>query len=157
MNYCTTFLLEKTTALDFGKSFPANWSFSVTQFTPENVRVQNGRLYLRINRGNPGNSAPAPTPSPDSNAVENLARNGSASQSSTSHSGDASRAIDGDTNGRWKDGSVTHTSSSSNSSWQVRLAQTNTINNINRSGRTVRVSLNGTLSLAEVEVMGTPN
>ena len=33
----------------------------------------------------------------------------------------------------------------------------NTINNINRSGRTVRASLNGTLSLAEVEVVGTPN
>ena len=178
-------------SLDFGKWYTANWTFSVTQFRPDNVRVENGHLYLRINRGSSGSS----------NSQENLALNGSASQSSTSFGAIASRAIDGNSNGGFGSGSVTHTAPDADAWWQVRLSQTSDINqivihnrtdncclsrlsnytvsvlndsgnivwsqnyssapapsntiNINESGRTVRVSLNGTLSLAEVEVMGT--
>jgi len=38
-------------SLDYGKWYTANWTFSATQFRQENVRVQDGRLYLRVNRG----------------------------------------------------------------------------------------------------------
>ena len=38
-------------SLDFGKWYVADWSFRATQFRPQNVRVQDGRLFLRINRG----------------------------------------------------------------------------------------------------------
>jgi len=38
-------------SLDYGKWFTANWTFSATQFRQENVKVQDGRLYLRVNRG----------------------------------------------------------------------------------------------------------
>ncbi|MDW5290821.1 discoidin domain-containing protein [Formosa sp. PL04] len=60
----------------------------------------------------------------------NLALNGTASQSSTASSGDASRAIDGDTNGVYSAGSVTHTSPITNSYWQVDLSANNTIGDI---------------------------
>ena len=181
-------------SLDFGKWFTANWTFSKTQFRADNARVQNGRLYLRINRGNAGTS------NSDAQSVDNLALNGSASQSSTRHGGDASRAIDGNSNGSYSSGSVTHTATGNGAWWQVQLNQTSNISqvvvhnrsdnccvsrlssytvsvlndggnivwsqsyssaptptntiNVNATGRTVRVSLNGTLSLAEVEVLG---
>jgi len=60
----------------------------------------------------------------------NLALNGTAEQSSTSHNGVASRAIDGDTNGNWGNGSVTHTNSTSQPWWQVRLSNDTTIEEI---------------------------
>ena len=40
---------------------------------------------------------------------ENVAPKGVATQSSTDHGGDARRAIDGNTNGDWGRGSITHT------------------------------------------------
>ncbi|GAA4115624.1 hypothetical protein GCM10022393_15850 [Aquimarina addita] len=52
---------------------------------------------------------------------DNLALNGAASQSSTGYQGIASRAIDGDTNGAYFDGSVTHTNTENNAWWQVEL------------------------------------
>ena len=134
---------------------------------------------------------------------QNLALTGTASQSSTGFGGVANLAIDGNTDGNFSAGSVTHTELNTDASWQVQLAQTSDINQIvihNRTnncclnrlnnytvavlddsgntvfsqtyataptprnsidldvtGRTVRVSLSGTLSLAEVEVFGTTN
>ena len=38
-------------SLDFGKWYTANWTFSATQFRQENVKVEGGRLFLRVNRG----------------------------------------------------------------------------------------------------------
>ena len=38
-------------SLDYGKWYTANWTYSATQFRQENVKVQGGRLYLRVNRG----------------------------------------------------------------------------------------------------------
>lgn len=38
-------------SLDYGKWYTADWTFAATQFRQENVKVQNGRLYLRVNRG----------------------------------------------------------------------------------------------------------
>lgn len=62
---------------------------------------------------------------------ENLALDGTASQSSTGYSGVASRAIDGDTNGEYFDGSVTHTATENNAWWQVALATQSSIGEIN--------------------------
>lgn len=135
-------------------------------------------------------------------STENLAINGTATQSSTAYNGVASRAIDGNTSGRYGDGSVTHTASNTNAWWQVALPQDSTINEIvihNRTdccvsrlsnytvsvldrngitvwnntyvnapnpsnkivlsttGRTIRISNSGYLSLAEVEVVGQAN
>ena len=39
------------TTLDFGKWQVADWSFADTQFRLENIKVQGGSLFLRINRG----------------------------------------------------------------------------------------------------------
>ena len=60
-------------------------------------------------------------PADTTEAIENLAIWGTASQSSTNHDGVASRAIDGDTNGAFGQGSVTHTQSEDNPWWQVDL------------------------------------
>jgi len=50
-----------------------------------------------------------------------VALNKPTSQSSTYGDGVCSRAVDGDTNGNWKHGSVTHTKTSTNPYWQVDL------------------------------------
>ena len=65
----------------------------------------------------------APTPSP----AENLAFGQPATQSRTSHGGVASRAVDGNTNGSWTNGSVTHTPKMSDPSWSVDLGSSETI------------------------------
>ena len=51
----------------------------------------------------------------------NVATSGTATQSSTDFGGEASRAIDGNTDGAWASGSVTHTAQQSNPWWQVDL------------------------------------
>jgi hypothetical protein len=51
----------------------------------------------------------------------NLAPIGSATQSTTDSGGVASRAIDGNTSGTWSQGSVTHTTSSTNPWWELDL------------------------------------
>lgn len=57
----------------------------------------------------------------NNNGDTNLALGKTAEQSSTAYSGSASRAIDGNTNGNWGNGSVTHTSNTYQPWWQVRL------------------------------------
>ena len=39
------------TTLDYGKWQVANWSFHETQFRSDNIKVQDGSLFLRVNRG----------------------------------------------------------------------------------------------------------
>jgi putative heme-binding domain-containing protein len=52
----------------------------------------------------------------------NIARQGKASQSSTAHGGDAKKAIDGNTSGKFNDGGQTHTQENSlNPWWEVDL------------------------------------
>jgi len=68
--------------------------------------------------------------------ITNLALQGTASQSSTDFSGVASRAIDGDTNGRYNDGSVTHTKYSFRPWWEVKLPQNSRIDEITLFNRT---------------------
>jgi len=78
-----------------------------------------------------------PEVAPEKGAIENLALLGTATQSSTLHEGEASRAIDGDTNGVFGAGSVTHTSPELNPWWQVDLGDNYPIGEItvfNRAG-----------------------
>jgi hypothetical protein len=54
----------------------------------------------------------------------NVARNGTASQSTTGYGGDASRAIDGNTNGKFAENSVSHTGDGDpNPFWEVDLGK----------------------------------
>lgn len=53
----------------------------------------------------------------------NVAQGKSATQSSTHSSANASRAVDGDTNGRYGNSSVSHTSKEKNAWWEVDLGQ----------------------------------
>lgn len=124
-------------SVDQGKWQIANWVFSKTQFTANNIRFSNGRMIMRINRN--GSSS------------GNLALSGAASQSSTAHGGSASRAIDNNTNGAWDKNSVTHTNKESKPWWQVRLAQTSDINQIKIYNRTNCCS--NRLSSFKVEVL----
>ena len=59
---------------------------------------------------------------PTNPSAENLAPAGVASQSSANHSGVASRVIDGNTNGVWRQGSVTHTANEAQPWWELELA-----------------------------------
>ena len=77
-----------------------------------------------------------------SGASGNLALNGFASQSSTAFNGEASRAIDGNTNGNYNDDSVTHTDSEANAWWEVDLGSTYSIGDINIFNRTNNCCIN---------------
>ena len=60
----------------------------------------------------------------------NLAQGKTATQSSTYESASAGRAVDGDINGNYSAGSVTHTNSTNNAWWQVDLGATYTLDGI---------------------------
>lgn len=66
----------------------------------------------------------------------NLAQGRTATQSSTFESAAASRAVNGNTNGDYRAGSVTHTNSNANAWWQVDLGATNTIDSLQLWNRT---------------------
>ena len=59
-----------------------------------------------------------------------------ASQSTTGHGGDASRAIDGNTDGNWGNNSVTHTDDQQNSWWEVDLGADRSIGSVSLHNRT---------------------
>ncbi len=68
---------------------------------------------------------------------ENLARLGTATQSSTSHSGAAARAIDGNRSGRYNDGGQTHTAeTTADPWWELDLKQDQDIDTIRIFNRT---------------------
>jgi hypothetical protein len=68
---------------------------------------------------------------------ENVARGGSASQSSTDFAGAPGRAIDGNTDGEYfRSNSVTHTRAEANPWWEVKLAQARPIDQITVWNRT---------------------
>lgn len=66
----------------------------------------------------------------------NLALAGTATQSSTILNADAARAIDGNTDGRWNNNSVTHTNLGSQNYWQVDLGSIKQISDIKIWNRT---------------------
>lgn len=61
------------------------------------------------------------TSNPTMTQGRNIAQGRVARQSSTGHGGSASRAVDGNTNGRYFSGSTTHTVESANPWWEVDL------------------------------------
>ena len=66
----------------------------------------------------------------------NLSQGKLASQSSTTHGGQASRALDGNTNGTWRLSSTTHTAAETQPWWQVDLGSVSQITQINLYNRT---------------------
>jgi endoglucanase Acf2/chitodextrinase len=66
----------------------------------------------------------------------NLALGRPATQSSTGYGGDAGKAVDGNTDGRYANGSVTHTYGSTQPWWQVDLGQASVITSVNVFNRT---------------------
>ena len=70
------------------------------------------------------------------NASADLLTLDSAQQSSTGWSGDAARAIDGNTSGRWRDKSTTHTNSTNQPWWSAELGNVAQIDEIELWNRT---------------------
>lgn len=73
---------------------------------------------------------------PSVDLLENVALGKRVTQSSTAFGGDASRAVDGKTDGDFRHQSVTHTNSQSKPWWQVDLDKEETIRQINIFNRT---------------------
>ncbi len=67
---------------------------------------------------------------------ENIALNKAATQSSTSNNGDASRAVDGNTNGVYSQASTTHTNQETNAWWRVDLGNTYELSTVKVFNRT---------------------
>ena len=66
----------------------------------------------------------------------NLSQGRPASQSSTTSGGSASRAVDGNTNGIFRDSSTTHTATQAQPWWQVDLGSVSNITHVNLYNRT---------------------
>jgi subtilisin family serine protease len=66
----------------------------------------------------------------------NLALNKPATQSSTGYGGEASRAVDGNTDGNFNDASVTHTNDDAQAWWQVDLGEVESIGSVQVFNRT---------------------
>lgn len=89
--------------------------------------------------GKPGGETgegPMPLPEPDEFEMENVALNKSTSQSSTVYGAGSERAVDGNTNGDYGQGSVTHTDEEKNAWWMVDLGGLYEINDIQVYNRT---------------------
>ncbi|WP_161634455.1 PA14 domain-containing protein, partial [Aquimarina pacifica] len=144
---------KNVTDADFAPGATASSGLSVS-YTSSNTSVAtivNGNIRIvsdgttTITASQAGNTTYNPAPNVtrtltvnEVNTSGNLALNGAATQSSTSqaHGGEASRAIDGNTNGNWSTGSVTHTESETNPWWQVDLGSNQNIGDINIFNRT---------------------
>ena len=77
---------------------------------------------------------------PDQASAATIERNwaltGTASQSSTALGGAAARANDGNTDGNWTDGSVTHTNTDTDPYWEIDLGATHYVDEIRIYNRT---------------------
>ncbi len=128
-------LIESTNPNDYTEIAPLQ-NLSVQSFSPNNVQ---GR-YVFIRRTNVGIISLAEvevfgalTPPPPPN--ENIALNKPTAQSSTSHGGVSSRAVDGNTSGSYQASSVTHTDMEQGW-WRVDLGDVYDISEINVYNRT---------------------
>ena len=74
----------------------------------------------------------------------NISQGKPATQSSTLYGSDASRAVDGDTNGSWGSGSVSHTDDNQYAWWQVDLGSAQSLSGINLWNRSDCCSERGT-------------
>jgi YD repeat-containing protein len=88
-----------------------------------------GRLIKRVSKPTAGGPASSP-------AGTNLALNKPTTQSGTLYGGDASRAVDGNTDGNWAAGSVTHSAFTTRPLWQVDLQSVQYIGRVDIWNRT---------------------
>lgn len=109
-----------------GRSFYTALGHNDSDYTDDSDFIKHVEEGIKWAGNFDGTDIPVIPPTSD-----NLALNGNASQSSTAHSGAASRAIDGDTNGVYSDDSVTHTNTEDNAWWQVVLNSEASIGEIN--------------------------
>lgn len=93
----------------------------------------NGLVDVVMNARGEG---PIPLPDPDEFEMENIALNKAASQSSTLYGAGSERAVDGNTNGDYGQGSVTHTDEEVNAWWKVDLGGLYEISDIQVYNRT---------------------
>lgn len=77
-------------------------------------------------------------------ASNNLALNKAASMSSTGWGGVASRAVDGNTDGVWDNGSLAHTGRQANPWWEVDLGQNHSLGTVNVWNRSASDDCQGT-------------
>ena len=107
--------------------------YAVQQLTAMDKHLQQNQNQKQNNNARQNQ----PAANTASNAGNNVARNGTARQSSTFRGADASRAIDGNTNGRWNNGSVSHTSGDESSAWwEVTLNSEESVDRIVIHNRT---------------------
>jgi hypothetical protein len=92
--------------------------------------ASSGTSYLSLAEVQVLGTPDAPPP------ATNLALGRPASQSSVGYGGDAAKAVDGNTDGRYPNGSVTHTNGGAQSWWQVDLGQVSAVESVRVFNRT---------------------
>lgn len=100
------------------------------------ILTTDGNVSVNGNTINNGGSTNIPFPTSFVSAVTNVAQGKPATQISTLSGADASRAVDGVTNGNWSVGSVSHSNTTNQDWWQVDLGQVYNITSINVFNRT---------------------
>lgn len=113
----------------------ANRTLALQEFDLENTDAR----YVRIlGYGNSANSWNSITEFEVTtlSAGDNVALGKPTSQSSTGYEGVPSRAVDGNTSGNWRDGSITHTNSEYQPWWQVDLGSRKSIDYVSLWNRT---------------------
>ncbi len=110
-------------AIAVGQKIPASTSITETiTYTPTSAGTDDGAIVIAATDGYPPVTLPLSGATPGGSA--DLALNAPATQSSDSYGTTAARAVDGNTDGVFNDGSVTNTSTDPYSWWQVDLGAT---------------------------------
>ncbi|OBQ57134.1 carbohydrate-binding protein [Tamlana sp. s12] len=131
------FYQDGTKLSNVNKAATGNWQTWVTTAKTVDLEAGSSTLKLLATGGGWNINWIKITPiDVDETSSENLALGKTAEQSSVSHGGVPSRAVDGNTSGVWANGSVTHTLSTAQPWWQVRLGQDYEIGSIKIWGRT---------------------
>lgn len=120
---------EQVIGKPLGAATKVGYAYSrVFEHCTVNVDFEKSTSSIVWNQNNVG--VPQPT-------YENVALDGTASQSTTAYNGEASFAIDGNTNGNFNNGSVTHTDVEAQGTWwMVTLDDSYTIGKITVYNRT---------------------
>ncbi|WNR45548.1 galactose-binding domain-containing protein [Paenibacillus roseipurpureus] len=127
------------TGVTYTLSQPGVWSQfqSAAAGLPTEVQVGRTGRYVRIQlTGQSSSLSLAEVKVLGTLQQVNVALNKPATQSSTSYNAYASRAVDGNSDGNWNAGSVSHTSTEANAWWQVDLGSVQDIHNIQVFNRT---------------------
>lgn len=126
------FYQGSTKLSNVNKAATGGWDTYVT--TSKTVNLSTGNSTIKIlatgSSWNINWLKITPVSVDDTSDSNNLALGKSATQSTTAYNGAASRAVDGNTSGVWNQGSVTHTSNSSQPWWKVDLGSTKSIGDV---------------------------